>query len=279
MISYKQSIKILKKSKIFIKNEIVKTNNCLNRITANKIKCKVNNPSGDNAAFKILGTLVGGTVAFKGLGMLKDKLGFGKLGTSGNPMHVIMSEGGGLIKGLKNMFSGKKGKGNMLQRMMGSFKMPKMTGLGNIAKGAGKLLGGAGRIAGKAFLPLAAAMSVFDGVKGFTADPDAALGDKLKNAGSSILNGLTFGLLGKSPDEINAEAQSQGVAAAQEIPAAQVQAATGQVAPATSVPPMPATDDTNELLRHLIQVVSAGGDVIMDGRKVGSTLQMASFKL
>jgi len=32
-------------------------------------------------------------------------------------------------------------------------------------------------------------------------------------------------------------------------------------------------------VRHLIQVVSAGGDVIMDGRKVGSTLQMASFKL
>ena len=51
MISYKQSIKILKKSKIFIKNEIVKTNNCLNRIAADAIKSKVNNPSGDNAAF------------------------------------------------------------------------------------------------------------------------------------------------------------------------------------------------------------------------------------
>ena len=228
-----------------------------------------------------LGAIAGGTLAIKGLGKVKNALGFGKLGTSGNPMHVTMSEGGGLVNSIKNLFGGKnkRGKGNMLQRMMGTFKMPKMTGLGNIAKGAGKLLGGAGRIAGKAFLPLAAAMSVFDGVKGFTADPDAALGDKLKNAGSSILNGLTFGLLGKSPDEINAEAQSQGVAAAQEIPAAQVQAATGQVAPATSLPPMPATDDTNELLRHLIQVVSAGGDVIMDGRKVGSTLQMASFKL
>ena len=236
--------------------------------------------SGDNAGFKILGALVGGTVAFKGLGMLKDKLGFGKLGTSGNPMHVTMSEGGGLIKGIKNIFGGKggKGKGNMLTRMMGSFKIPKMAGLGNIAKGAGKLLGGAGRLAGKAFLPLAAAMSVFDGVKGFTADPDAALGDKLKNAGSSILNGLTFGLLGKSPSEIGAEAESQGVAAAQAIPTAQVQAATGQVTPA-ALPPMPTSNDTNELLKHLIQVVTAGGDVIMDGRKVGTTLQLASFKL
>ena len=51
MISYKQSIRILKKSKIFIKNEIVKTNNCLNRIVANTIKSNANNPSGDNAAF------------------------------------------------------------------------------------------------------------------------------------------------------------------------------------------------------------------------------------
>ena len=51
MISYKQSIKILKKSKIFIKNEIVKTNNCLNRVAANTIKSKANNPLGDNAAF------------------------------------------------------------------------------------------------------------------------------------------------------------------------------------------------------------------------------------
>ena len=51
MISYKKSIEILKKSKILIKNEFVKTNNCLNRITANTIKSKVNNPPEDNAAF------------------------------------------------------------------------------------------------------------------------------------------------------------------------------------------------------------------------------------
>ena len=51
MISYKQSIKILKKSKIFIKDEIIKTNNCLNRVVAHNIKSNTNNPSADNAAF------------------------------------------------------------------------------------------------------------------------------------------------------------------------------------------------------------------------------------
>jgi len=51
MISYKESIKILKKSNIFIKDEIIKTNDCLNRVVAHDIKSNVNNPSADNAAF------------------------------------------------------------------------------------------------------------------------------------------------------------------------------------------------------------------------------------
>ena len=51
MISYKKSIRILKKSKIFIQDEIVKTDNCLNRVVAHNIKSSANNPSADNAAF------------------------------------------------------------------------------------------------------------------------------------------------------------------------------------------------------------------------------------
>ena len=51
MISYKNSIKILKKSKIKIDDEIIKINNCINRVTANNIFSKVNNPAADNAAF------------------------------------------------------------------------------------------------------------------------------------------------------------------------------------------------------------------------------------
>ena len=51
MISYKQSKRILKISKIKIKDEIIKTNDCLNRISSENIKSNSNNPLGDNAAF------------------------------------------------------------------------------------------------------------------------------------------------------------------------------------------------------------------------------------
>ena len=51
MISYKKSINILKQSKIIIKDEIIKSADCLNRISATNILCKSNNPLGDNAAF------------------------------------------------------------------------------------------------------------------------------------------------------------------------------------------------------------------------------------
>ena len=51
MISYNRSIKILKKSIIRIKDEIIKTNKCLYRVVAENVKSKVDNPSGDNSAF------------------------------------------------------------------------------------------------------------------------------------------------------------------------------------------------------------------------------------
>ena len=51
MISYKNSIQILKKSKIKINDEIIKINSCTNRVTANNIFSKANNPAADNAAF------------------------------------------------------------------------------------------------------------------------------------------------------------------------------------------------------------------------------------
>ena len=51
MISYKQSQIILKNSKIKIKDEIINTNNCLNRVSSSNINSNVNNPLGDNAAF------------------------------------------------------------------------------------------------------------------------------------------------------------------------------------------------------------------------------------
>jgi molybdopterin molybdotransferase len=51
MISYKQSINILKRSKIIIRDEIIKSINCLNRVSASNIFSKANSPSADNAAF------------------------------------------------------------------------------------------------------------------------------------------------------------------------------------------------------------------------------------
>ena len=42
MISYNQSIKILNKSIIKIKDESIKTNKCLNRVAAENVKSKTN---------------------------------------------------------------------------------------------------------------------------------------------------------------------------------------------------------------------------------------------
>lgn len=78
--------------------------------------------------------------------------------------------------------------------------------MSKLGKGA-KFLG---RAAGKLALPLAGAMAVYDGYKGFTADENASFTDKLKNAGSSVLSGLTFGLAGTSADDIAANAGGGG---------------------------------------------------------------------
>ena len=51
MTSYKHSRKILKNSKIKIKDENIKSTNCLNRVSASNVLSGVNNPAGDNAAF------------------------------------------------------------------------------------------------------------------------------------------------------------------------------------------------------------------------------------
>ena len=51
MISYKRSKKILKSSLIKIGHEFVKNSVCINRVSAENIFCKSNNPAGNNAAF------------------------------------------------------------------------------------------------------------------------------------------------------------------------------------------------------------------------------------
>ena len=51
MISYKRSRKILKSSLIKIGHEFVKNTLCINRVSAENVFCKSNNPAGNNAAF------------------------------------------------------------------------------------------------------------------------------------------------------------------------------------------------------------------------------------
>jgi len=51
MISYKQSRNKLKRSKILIKDEFIKSANSLNRVSASNILSLANHPAADNAAF------------------------------------------------------------------------------------------------------------------------------------------------------------------------------------------------------------------------------------
>ena len=51
MISYKISRKILNNSKIVIGDEIIKSIDCINRVTAKDVFTKQDNPAGNNAAF------------------------------------------------------------------------------------------------------------------------------------------------------------------------------------------------------------------------------------
>lgn len=87
---------------------------------------------------------------------------------------------------------------------------------------AGKAAGALGKAAGAVgkfarFIPgvgtaLSVGMGAYDAYKGFSADKDASLGERLKNAGSSALSGATFGLLGSSPEEIAARKAEKAAA-------------------------------------------------------------------
>jgi hypothetical protein len=73
------------------------------------------------------------------------------------------------------------------------------------------VLKGATRVAGKFLLPVTAALGLYDAIQGFGADQNASVTGKMANAGSSLLNGLTFGLLGSSSKEIAERSQGKEV--------------------------------------------------------------------
>ena len=194
-----------------------------------------------------LGAIVGGS-------LLKKVVGGGKLGSAGNPMHVTMSEGG-IMSSLLSKVTGEGDGGGL-----GGIKFPKGKGM---LKGAGKLAKG---VLGKVAAPLAIGMALFDGFKGFNADKDASLGDKFKNAGSSALNGLSFGLLGQSANTISSNAAING----SNVPLPSNIAATTTA---------PTENEVVTLLKELIVAVKDGGDVYMDGNKVGRSLVLATSNM
>ena len=144
---------------------------------------------------------------------------------------------GALVGGIGLMFSGKGiaaamalGASSMFSRMKTPGASPTVTRApaGAIDPKTGKKIGGQfqpvkknpllsfgkGAARGMKFIPgvglvAAGAMGLYDGVGGFNADKDAGFLESAGNAGSSMLNGLTFGLLGSSPEEIAAEAEAK----------------------------------------------------------------------
>jgi len=153
-------------------------------------------------------------------------------GLLGNIASVLGGLGGTLLTGIKGAFSGitsmfRGGGGVDLPPGAGPGAAPVTKAGGRMARfgrGAMKLAKGAGRVLGKVAAPLAVGMAAYDAYKGFTADSDAPLSERLKNAGSSAVSGLTFGLAGSSPEEIAARKAEEEAGAA---PAA----ATGDFAP------------------------------------------------
>lgn len=124
-----------------------------------------------------------------------------QLGTQRSIGENVLTLGGGLAGGLltnKLLPKAAEGGGGLLSKAGGL-----------LGKTGGSILGKAGGLLGKVAAPLMIAKGLYDGFQGFTADKDASTGDKFLNAGSSILSGLTFGLLGKDADTIKAEAEAK----------------------------------------------------------------------
>ena len=140
-----------------------------------------------------LGLMFAGSVIKAGYSFYKliRGIGFSMKGIASSSQSMT---GGGINTNIPGFGGGSKG----AKGFAGLFK----------GKNALKFLKGGGRLLGKAFLPLTLLMGAADALQGFSADSGASIGEKLKNAGSSLIDGLTFGLLGKSPEEIKAAASA-----------------------------------------------------------------------
>lgn len=263
----------------------------------------------DYPVLSTLGALIGGGLAIKGLGKLKNtvlgKLGLGKLGTSGNPMHVTMSGASSSILDMLN--PKKKGPGNILSKAK-NFKIPKMPKMPNMLKGIGpKLLKGSGILS-----LVGAGIDLVGNLSSVAQNEDKGIGDAL----ARTLDENKFMALGAAIGSVVPGVGTligAGIGGILDFANKQVLGEKGMVTesldtstntPVTKEQPLQSGDvnkdfvikslpqdslvmaggtnfgkETNDLLRQLITAVNDGGDVMLDGVKVGSTLSAASFKL
>ena len=279
-----------------------------------KLKGLANNP-----IFQFISSLFGenGTrnlAIAGGVGVL-GKMLLGR-GSRMNPMHVILSKGGALIDGIKNIFTKKSS--TSLAKVAGQ------AGQGAIMKATGKKVTGAAATAavkaGTAGLAKTGGKSIAKQAGKLGAK---TLGKSLlkKIPGVGLLAGVGFGLQRALAGDYAGAALELASGAASTIPgvgtavslaadAALVARdisranklnelqqtvdapATTQEIPLKDFVIKPLEKDTismaggtklggnvEALLETLIQEVRNGGDVVMDGRKVGSTLSLASYKL
>lgn len=274
----------------------------------------------DSPILSTLGAIAGGTLAIKGIGALKDKLGFGKLGSKGNPMHVTMSGGvgdmlgssisktfkGKIFKGLSTVLGGKKTmagramRGVAAKSMAGGLAKTAMKGGGKAAAGVAAKAGGKGiaklgaKALGKAALKKIPGIGLLAGI-GFglkrAIDGDlAGAALELASGGASLIPGLgTAASVGidaalaardiKNTTSPETVAATPTTASPQQVEAGDV---TIRTLPEDTLAFAGGTQfgkETNDLLRQLIAAVNTGGDVMLDGVKVGSTLSAASYKL
>ena len=267
----------------------------------------------DYPVLSTLGALIGGGLAIKGLGKLKNtvlgKLGLGKLGTSGNPMHVTMSGASSSILDMLN--PKKKGPGNILSKAK-NFKIPKMPKMPNMLKGIGpKLLKGSGILS-----LVGAGIDLVGNLSSVAQNEDKGIGDALARtldenkfmalgaAIGSVVPGVgtligagiggildfankqVLGEKGMVTESLDTPVATDSIATkpteALDTPLATggivtkpTRALVGEAGPEAVIP----LREFYAKMDELINVVKEGGDVVMDGRKVGSTLQLASYKL
>ena len=258
----------------------------------------------------------GGKIAIAGAGIgVLGKMLLGR-GSPTNPMHVIFSKGGALLDGLKNIFkkkgpanlakmAGKPGAGAVMKATgkkvygaaatsavkAGTASVAK-TGGKSIAKQAGKL---GAKALGKSLLKKIPGVGLLAGV-GFGLQ--RALSGDFAGAALELASGAASTIPGiGTAASLAADAAlvARDISRAKELNELQqtVDAPAGtQEVPVTDFVIKPLNEDTitmaggtklggnvEALLQTLIDEVRNGGDVVMDGIKVGHTLSAASYKL